>query len=112
MRKKGSTYVLKDVTNELLHRDHVPSELKPVSVHETAIEDQVYEVDEIRDYRKPSMAREYLVKRKGYGKRENTWETASSFNNPLTIRNYWKKVQQLERRSITKATEKIYYRRL
>ena len=27
VQKKGSTYVLKDETNELLHRDYVPSEL-------------------------------------------------------------------------------------
>lgn len=72
VQKKGSTYVLKDETNELLHRDYVPSELKLVSVDETAIEDQVYEVDEIRDHRGPPMAREYLVKWKGYGEREKT----------------------------------------
>ncbi|OBZ81698.1 hypothetical protein A0J61_10252 [Choanephora cucurbitarum] len=91
VQKKGPAYVL----NELLHPNYVPSELKLVSVDETATEDQVYEVDEIRDCRGPPMAREYLVKWKGNGERENTWETASSFNNPLTIRNYWKKVDQL-----------------
>jgi IS30 family transposase len=96
VQKKKSTYVLKDEQNELLHRDYVPSELKLISIDETAIEDEVYEVDEIRDHRGPPMTREYLVKWKGYGERENTWEPASSFNNPLTIKKYWTKLREYQ----------------
>jgi IS30 family transposase len=94
--KNDSTYVLKDEMNELLHREYAPYELKVVSVDETAIEDEMYEVDCIRDHRGPPMNREYLVKWSGYGERENTWETEASFNNPLTITKYWDKVKELE----------------
>lgn len=97
VQKKSSTYVLKDEHNELLHRDYVPSELKLVSIDETAIEDEVFEVDEIRDHRGPPLAREYLVKWKGYGEKSNTWETAAAFNNPITIKKYWGKIKELER---------------
>lgn len=98
-KTQGGSYVLKDEQNELLHRDYVPSELKVVSIDETAIEDEVYEVEDIRDHRGGPGQREYLVKWAGYGERENTWEKASSFTSTVPIDNYWKKKRELEKLS-------------
>ncbi|KAK4515474.1 Homogentisate 1,2-dioxygenase [Mucor velutinosus] len=96
VQKKRSTYVLKDDMNELLHRDYVPSELKLVAIDESIIEQEVYEVDEIRAHRGPEHNREYLVKWKTFGEAVNSWETAASFNNPQTIRKYWAKIKEYE----------------
>ncbi|KAK4512219.1 uncharacterized protein ATC70_003755 [Mucor velutinosus] len=96
VQKKRSTYVLKDDMNELLHRDYVPSELKLVAIDESIIEQEVYEVDEIRAHRGPEHNREYLVKWKTFGEAANSWETAASFNNPQTIRKYWAKIKEYE----------------
>ena len=96
VQKKRSTYVLKDDMNELLHRDYVPSELKLVAIDESIIEQEVFEVDEIRAHRGPEHNREYLVKWKTFGETANSWETAASFNNPQTIRKYWTKIREYE----------------
>ncbi|KAG2189691.1 hypothetical protein INT46_011658 [Mucor plumbeus] len=97
VQKKRSTYVLKDDMNELLHRDYVPSELKLVAIDETLIEEEVFEVDEIRAHRGPEYNRQYLVKWKTFGESANSWETAASFNNPQTIRRYWAKIREYEK---------------
>lgn len=66
---------------------------------ETALEAQVYEVEEIRDHRVlPDGTYEYLTKWCGYGERENDWLTPDLFSTPIPITNYWKKVKELERR--------------
>lgn len=93
----AGTYVLKDETNELLHRDYVPSELKVVSIDETAIEDEVYEVEDIRDHRRNQETGEieYLTKWVGYGERENTWLTEDAFTSPDTLAKYRAKLEKL-----------------
>ena len=97
-KTQAGTYVLKDEMNELLHRDYVPSELKVVSIDETNIEDELYEVQEIRDHRQdPNGEREYLVKWVGYGERENSWLKTSAFSSPQSIKAYWDKVRDLEK---------------
>ncbi|KAG2191999.1 hypothetical protein INT47_006066 [Mucor saturninus] len=88
------TYVLKDEMNEMLHRDYVPSELKVVTIDESAIEDKLYEVKEIRTHRGPVDDRQYLVAWVGYGERENSWLDAAAFSDPETIRKYWVKVNE------------------
>ncbi|GAN11418.1 conserved hypothetical protein [Mucor ambiguus] len=96
-KTKAGNYVLRDEKNELLHREYTPSELKIVSLDETAIEEESFEVEDIRDHRtNPSGIMEYLVKWAGYGERENEWITADLFNSSTPIRNYWKKVKQHE----------------
>ncbi|EIE90565.1 hypothetical protein RO3G_15276 [Rhizopus delemar RA 99-880] len=95
-KTQGGSYVLKDEQNELLHREYVPSELKVVSIDETAIEDTYYEVEDIRDHRGGPGQREYLVKWAGYGERENTWEKASSFSSTVPIDKYWLKRKELK----------------
>lgn len=102
-RTQAGTYVLKDDTSELLHREYTPSELKVVSLDETALEAQVYEVEEIRDHRVlPDGTYEYLTKWCGYGERENDWLTPDLFSTPTPITNYWKKMKELERREASR----------
>ncbi|GAA5817666.1 hypothetical protein MFLAVUS_011217 [Mucor flavus] len=96
-KTKNGTYVLKDEMNDMLHRDYVPSELKVVTIDEKAIEDQVYEVKEIRDHRGPVSDREYLVCWVGYGERENSWLKSDAFTDPETIRKYWVKINELKK---------------
>jgi hypothetical protein len=96
-RTSAGTYVLKDESNELLHRDYVPSELKVVSMDESAIEEELFEVEEIRDHKDKDGQRLYLVKWVGYGERENDWLPAESFSSPITIKQYWDRVRRLEK---------------
>ena len=95
-KTKHNNYILRDETNELLSRNYTPSELKIVNIDETAIEDELYEVEDIRDHRGGIHNREYLVKWKGYSDRESSWLTEDAFSSPEPIRKYWVKVRQLE----------------
>ena len=67
-----------------------------MNIDETAIEDELYEVEDIRDHRGGIHNREYLVKWKGYSDRESSWLTEDAFSSPEPIRKYWVKVRQLE----------------
>jgi hypothetical protein len=81
-KTRAGTYVLKDESNELLHREYVPFELKVVTIDESAIEEELYEVEEIRDHKDENGQRLYLVKWVGYGERENDW-LPQSVHSPL-----------------------------
>ena len=79
------------------------TELKDYGLRETALEEQVYEVEEIRDHRVlPDGTYEYLTKWCGYGERENDWLTPDLFSTPIPITNYWKKMKELERREASR----------
>ena len=94
-KTQAGNYVLRDENNELLHREYTPSELKVVSLDETAIEEETFEVEDIRDHRKNKDGiTEYLVKWAGYGERENSYITPDFFSSPLPIKNYWEKVKR------------------
>lgn len=90
-KNKGGSYELKDEQNELLHRNYTPSELKVVSLDESVIEDEYFEVEDIRDHRGSPGNREFLVKWAGYGERANTWQKASDFTAPTLVQRYWDK---------------------
>jgi hypothetical protein len=93
-RTQAGNYILKDETNSLMHREYTPSELKPVNIDETAIEDEIFEVEDIRDHRyNDSDEIEYLVKWAGYSERENEYITADLFSSPIPIKKYWEKVK-------------------
>jgi transposase InsO family protein len=96
-KTRAGTYVLKDESNELLHREYVPSELKVVSIDESAIEEELFEVEEIRDHKDENGQRLYLVKWVGYGERENDWISVDAFSSPVTIEKYWEKVRHSKR---------------
>ena len=104
-RNTGGSYELKDEQNELLHRNYSPSELKVVNIDESNIEDEYFEVEDIRDHRGSPGNREYLVKWLSYGERENTWQKASDFTDPTIIQKYWKKHDELKRRDAERAGE-------
>ena len=107
-RTQGGSYILRDDhTQELLHRNYVPSELKIVSVDESAIGDEYYEVEEIRDHRGKEGKREYLVKWVGYGERSNTWQTADDFSDPTIINKYWNKHNELRRLEQNRNKERV-----
>ncbi|CEP06946.1 hypothetical protein, partial, partial [Parasitella parasitica] len=94
-RTMAGNYILKDETNELLHREYTPSELKLVNIDETDIENEIYEVEEIRDHRKRSDGViEYLVKWSGYEDRYNDYITEDLFSTPIPIQEYWAKVRR------------------
>uniref|UniRef100_A0A171AR68 Chromobox protein-like protein 1 n=1 Tax=Triatoma infestans TaxID=30076 RepID=A0A171AR68_TRIIF len=50
-----------------------------------------YEVECIVDAKKKSGKREFLVKWKGYGPKQNTWEPASNLNCPKLLSAFLKK---------------------
>jgi len=104
-RTQAGNYILKDETNELLHREYTPSELKIVNIDETAFEDEIFEVEDIRDhrYRKDGVV-EYLVKWTGYSERANEYITADMFATPLPIKKYWEKVQTNNERTHNRQT--------
>ncbi|EIE78870.1 hypothetical protein RO3G_03575 [Rhizopus delemar RA 99-880] len=96
-KNRGGSYELKDEQNELLHRNYTPSELKVVNMDESNIENEYYEVEDIRDHRGPIGHREFLVKWAGYGERANTWQKASDFTDPTIIEKYWDKQDELKK---------------
>ncbi|KAG1440416.1 hypothetical protein G6F56_011937 [Rhizopus delemar] len=96
-RNKGGSYEVKDEQGELLHRNYTPSELKIVTIDESAIEEELFELEGIRDHRGSAGNREYLVKWVGYGERANTWQKAKDFSDPTIIQKYWRKVEDLRR---------------
>ncbi|KAG1391448.1 hypothetical protein G6F60_012563 [Rhizopus arrhizus] len=98
-KNKGGSYELKDEQNELMHRNYTPSELKIVHIDESNIEDEYYELEDIRDHRGPSGNREYLVKWAGYGERASTWQKAGDFTDPTIIQKYWDKQDELKVRT-------------
>ncbi|KAG1451370.1 hypothetical protein G6F56_008104 [Rhizopus delemar] len=97
-RNKGGSYEVKDEQGELLHRNYTPPELKIVTIDESAIEELLFELEDIR---------EYLVKLVGYGKRANTWQKAKDFSDPAFIQKYWRKVQDLRRLENERAEELV-----
>lgn len=97
-KNKGGAYTLKDLQGELELRDHVPSELKLVLPRKDVnAEDKNFTVDKIVAHRKDSNSSySYKVRWKGYTPEEDTWETPSSFNDPLTITSYWRRIGEVE----------------
>jgi hypothetical protein len=60
--------------------------------------DDVYEVEELRDRRRNDNNQwEYLVKWKGYGEEENSWEAGSNIS-ANTLKTFWKKNNILPKR--------------
>ena len=55
--------------------------------------DNTYEVEHIIKHRDNGGTFEYLVKWKGYGVKDATWETEEAFNDPQPIERYFKLVQ-------------------
>ena len=90
-RTRGGTYVLKDMTGELFHRNVPPSQLKLVSGETDNTPQQEYVVEAIVNHRGYPNNYEYRIKWEGYPASQNTWEPNSNLTNcQEKIDHYWK----------------------
>ncbi len=81
-------YVLKDGDGKLLGRHFSVDQLKVV---QGKIEfGETFVVEKILDHREGSDGYEYLVKWRGYGDEENSWEPQKNFQDWKVIQKYWK----------------------
>jgi hypothetical protein len=72
--------LLEPTTN--LARNQGPVEIDPET------QEPLWEVEQILDHKTVQGRRRYLVKWKGFGHEENTWEQATQFSNPQTLQDY------------------------
>jgi transposase InsO family protein len=93
-RTKGNSYVLLDHgSNSLFPRDVAPEHMKLVSA--TPMNDKEdgerFDVEAIMNHRGRKGNYEYLVRWKGYGEENDSWEPAKQFDSPALIEQYWKR---------------------
>ncbi|KAG1448544.1 hypothetical protein G6F56_008912 [Rhizopus delemar] len=95
-KNKGNAYILRDETGVLMPRNYTSIELKLIS-HDEVIEyddegNEIknYEVEAVIDHRGTPQNREYKVRWKNYSCDWDEWLTADKFNDPNTLRSYWK----------------------
>ncbi|OAD81111.1 hypothetical protein PHYBLDRAFT_161744 [Phycomyces blakesleeanus NRRL 1555(-)] len=93
---QGGSYVLQDETGALMPRDYPPLDLKLISVDETALADELVEVQAIINHRGKIGRREYLVRCKGQGPEEDKWLTPDKFTDLKTIQDYWARREKQE----------------
>ncbi|HVX00123.1 MAG TPA: RNase H-like domain-containing protein, partial [Candidatus Babeliaceae bacterium] len=93
-RSHGGSYVLRDMTGDILDRKVPPDQIKMVSKakRQKDIDIPTYEVDRIIAHRGDPGDYQYLVQWKGYGEDERTWEPASNFLDHSVIKDYWKAI--------------------
>ncbi|KAF9992327.1 hypothetical protein BGZ79_003211 [Entomortierella chlamydospora] len=89
---QAGSYVLRDPVGDILPRKYVASQLKLVLAEPQ--DPNAYVVQTILKHRppKPSILRlehEYLVRWKGYGPKDDTWEPYSNFFETKCIRDFW-----------------------
>jgi hypothetical protein len=61
--------------------------------------DERYDIEAILNHRGRKGAYEYLVRWKGYGREEDSWEPAKQFDSPAMIEQYWKRRKGSEKSS-------------
>ena len=88
-RTKGGAYILETLDGDLHPTNAPPNLLKLVSSGATLDSEPSYGIDAILQHRETDSGYEYLVKWKGYGEDENTWEPFSNFNSIEAIQKYW-----------------------
>lgn len=72
--------------------DNPPKEQEPVEIDEET-QEPLWEVEDILDHRQRGNTTKYLVKWKGYGHEENTWEPATHFSDPAPLQDYRRRTQ-------------------
>lgn len=95
-RTHAGNYVLQYPDGDFLDRHATADQLKLVSKKPRKIDKDapLFEVEKILEHRGEPGAYEYLVKWKGYGADDNSWEPASSFLDTKCIQQYWKAPMQ------------------
>ena len=70
--------------------------------------DEHYVVERIMDHQYDAKTKDYryLVKWKGYGAKDNTWERAANFDDINIITKYWKNIGKKLPKSVAKAKAK------
>ena len=92
---RGKTYRLEDTAGNLLDRRIPLDQTKLVSrvsvfdQPQSGAEEKAYVVERVLDHQGPEGSREYLVKWRGYGASQNTWEPATHFDDLQCITDYW-----------------------
>jgi len=93
-RSHGGSYVLKDMTGDILDRKVPPDQMKMVSKakRQKDVDIPTYEVEKIIAHRGDPSDYQYLVQWKGYDEDERTWEPAAHFLDHSVIKDYWKSI--------------------
>jgi hypothetical protein len=95
-RTKYGPYILRDDTGAIYSRQVPVDQMKVVYSHSTVAgggesdDSDVYEVDYIADHKEEGGEFRYLVKWKGYDRKEATWEPEENINDPQPIERYFK----------------------
>ncbi|XJO73738.1 hypothetical protein BDV3_001901 [Batrachochytrium dendrobatidis] len=71
-----------------------------------ALDDEVYEVEAIVDFRINEGKEQFFIKWKGYASVENTWESADVVNAPILIKKFWN--QHPKFKNATKLSESTH----
>jgi transposase InsO family protein len=89
-KTRGGSYVLADACGTLLGKNVAPSQLKLVTP--TALDSRFY-VDTIVDHKTSETDGQmwYRVRWLGFPPESDTWEPVHHFDDPATIREYWKR---------------------
>jgi transposase InsO family protein len=98
--KSGSAYTLQDNSGALLPRNYPPSALKLIS-SDPVLDSESYVVDTILNHRETTHGYEYLVRWKNYSKDHDSWEPSASFDDEVTITNYWNRRQEAPTATLT-----------
>jgi hypothetical protein len=104
-KDQNGNFILKDTDGVELNRHVPPDQLKPRNKTPSPndndnigdIDDDIYEVDHIIDHRGEPGKFEYRVKWKGYPESQSTWEFAHNFMDTQCIRDYWNKIDKIEK---------------
>ena len=91
-KSRGGTFTLVTSTGAPLPRLVRPHQLKFVSHTSKDFHEQVYEVDHIIQHHGSPGNYSYLVRWKGHGQDNDTWEPESNFFTDEIIRDYWSRV--------------------
>jgi hypothetical protein len=91
-RTHRGNYLLRDATGDLLDRHVPPDQLKLIAKKPRARDKaaEIFEVESLLEHRGEPGKREYLVRWKGYGESDNSWEPEASFLDTAITQRYWK----------------------